>query len=471
MSFKSILREIDPDAAVQTINLAFLGDPVEAPWLEFLTETSNLNRPNTVLDLTETYYESEEFQESWASRNDEALVRTVIYNLFDRNATEKEVDRWSDKLDAGMDESQLMWRILGRASEQDMESYEAKLFIADYATEQAAKDEWTPDELTFTSLYSNPELYSALHKLADDNDEMTLEQYGESVKGNPLYAATVGEGEKSVVFMTQQHGDEPIGTQAALYLLDFLTSGTDLADQILEEVTITVMPRVNPDGFARWEEAVGGKPGVLDPRVNENGQDLNRTYDPEDPFDPDYAPESNAVIDLVTALDPDLFFDYHGQGNYRSEDGKLDTMSVLWPTNENASADVVADAQRAVVALVDALDPYDHDQVTVYPGGSGANIGRNGFSLRDIPTVLVEQRFSQEMGMLQEGLDTDYSALISALALEGFITMKGVLEAMSDGSFEDIDPTEVADIPDRSPSVRFDDLYGDDEFVSSFAFA
>ena len=58
----------------------------------------------------------------------------------------------------------------------------------------------------------------------------------------------------------------------------------------------------------------------------------------------------------------------------------------------------------------------------------------NGFALGGTPTVLVEQRFLQEMNELARGLDLDYSALVSALALEGFITMKGLVEAAADAA-------------------------------------
>ena len=79
-----------------------------------------------------------------------------------------------------------------------------------------------------------------------------------------------------------------------------------------------------------------------------------------------------------------------------------------------------------------------------------------------MPGVLVEQRFSQEMFELSRGLDLDYSALISALALEGFITMKALVEAAADGSLDTVDPMLAEAIPQRSPSIRYENLYSDD---------
>ena len=88
---------------------------------------------------------------------------------------------------------------------------------------------------------------------------MDLSQVGESVEGNPLYKAVVGSGPKTLMIATQQHGDEPLGTEAALYLLDYLAGDSAEAEALREEVTVVVMPRVNPDGFARWEQQVAGR--------------------------------------------------------------------------------------------------------------------------------------------------------------------------------------------------------------------
>ena len=40
-----------------------------------------------------------------------------------------------------------------------------------------------------------------------------------------------------------------------------------IARALREEVTVTVVPRVNPDGFARWEREVGGERGLTVPRA------------------------------------------------------------------------------------------------------------------------------------------------------------------------------------------------------------
>ena len=318
----------DPDDVVQTLYLSFLGRAADPAARSFLTGFVDLTDPAAVAALSDVFLSSAEFQSSFAAGSSENFVRSVYFNLFDRNADVEEVELWTDRLDdGGLDRGELPEAVLASARESDLEAYDAKLFIADYFTDQAERGGWLPETLTFPDLRSNDELYADLNRLDARYDTLSLEVVGQSLDGNPLYAATVGTGETELLFITQQHGNEPIGTEAALYLLDFLSEDTELARALREEVTVTVVPRVNPDGFARWERQVGGEPGLTNPRLNNEGIDLNRTYDPAAPFGADEAPESVAVRELVGRLDPDFLFDYHGQGNYRDAEG--DRLTVV----------------------------------------------------------------------------------------------------------------------------------------------
>ncbi len=421
--------------------------------------------PAAVAALAGLFVSSSEFQDSFAAGSPENYVRSVHFNLFDRNADINEVEFWTERLDEeGLDRAELPGAILETARQSDLEAFEAKLFIADYFTDQTERGGYLPDALTFPALRSNDELYADLNRLDARYETLSLEVVGQSLDGNPLYAATVGTGDTNLLFITQQHGNEPIGTEAAMHLLDFLSEDTELARSLRDELTVTVVPRVNPDGFARWERQVGGERGLTNPRLNNEELDLNRTYDPAAPFGADVAPESVAVRDLVGRLDPDFLFDYHGQGNYRDEDGDLVTMSVLWPTTAGVDPAVVDASKRAVAAIAASLEESDYDRLTLYPGEDNPAIARNGFALGGTPTVLVEQRFLQEMGELARGLDLDYSALVSALALEGFITMRGLVEAAADGSLETLGPSLAEQLPARPPSIPYADLYSDDRY-------
>ena len=454
-----------PQQLVQGLYLSLLGRAADPAGLHYWVD----ELANSSLDvLSERFVNSREFQDNFGDKTPEEFVRLQYYNLFDRNPDKAGLDFWTAQLETGaLDRDDLPGAILDGASESDQEAYRAKLSIADYYTSQVPQERYDPEQpLTYPWLHSNAELYADLNRLDERYDTLDLEQVGASLKGNPLYRAEVGHGDKTVMIVTQQHGDEPLGTEASLYLLDFLAGDSEAAREIREEVTVVVMPRVNPDGFARWERQVGGEQDVLDPRRNEANVDLNRSYDPEAGFDPEQAPEAAAVFRVLEEYQPDLLLDYHNQNNYRDAEGDLDTMSVRWATNEAVAPQVSADGQRAALAIAEALEDYDHDQLTLFPGSDNPAIARNGLALEGTPTLLIEQRGLQEMDELAQGLDLDYSALASALTLEGLISMKGVIGAVADDSFEDYDPQLAARIPERSERIQFADLYGDDAYTT-----
>lgn len=453
----------DSQQIVQSLYLSLLGRAADPEGLEhWVGELEN----SSIDTLGDNFIQSSEFMTSPAAESSDGFVRSLYYNLFDRQADKAGLDYWTAQLEQGnLDKNALARTMIDTASDADQEAYDAKLAIADHYTAQVTQDTYDPDQaLTFPNLHSNDELYADLNRLDNDYDSLALEQVGASLAGNPLYKAEVGSGEKRVMIITQQHGDEPLGTEASLHLLEFLAGDSPLAQSIREEVTVTVMPRVNPDGFARWERQVAGEQGVLDPRRNEANIDLNRSYDPNEAFDASQAPEAAAVMQVLDAFQPDLLLDYHNQNNYRSDEGSLDTMSIRWPTNPDVDPAVSETGQQAAVAIANSLEAFDHDQLTLFPGSDNPAIARNGVALDGTPTLLIEQRGLQEMGELALGLDLDYSALASALTLEGLLSMKGVIRAIADDSFDSLDPMLAEQIPDRSESIDFAELYSDDAY-------
>jgi subtilisin-like proprotein convertase family protein len=77
------------------------------------------------------------------------------------------------------------------------------------------------------------------------------------------------EDEPEFKYISTMHGDEPVGTEMCLYLIQYLMDnyGTDsLATFLVDETEIWIMPLMNPDGNA------------LIRRGNANGVDLNRNF-------------------------------------------------------------------------------------------------------------------------------------------------------------------------------------------------
>ncbi|RHW43543.1 hypothetical protein D1B31_02505 [Neobacillus notoginsengisoli] len=117
--------------------------------------------------------------------------------------------------------------------------------------------------VSLSSFMSNQELYETLQKLeASAKGKMKLEIAGYSNlspdgyqtdkdKGEPLYVVKFGEVDptkKRIFITTQIHGNEQIGTEAAIDIIQKLSSNSAEVNNILKNVSIWIMPRINPEG-------------------------------------------------------------------------------------------------------------------------------------------------------------------------------------------------------------------------------
>ncbi|WP_101294096.1 M14 family zinc carboxypeptidase [Halegenticoccus soli] len=231
--------------------------------------------------------------------------------------------------------------------------------------------------INLNGFHTNEQLTRALRKLDRQSDRIALRKIGESAGlGDPIWEATVGEGDTSVHLITQIHGDEAVGTEVALKLLRDLAQGTSgRVERILDELTLTVVPRVNPDGAMfeydvdddgrdewvgrrtntqAWEEGDSRHRPYYhysSPSGTPPGYDMNRDFNfrPPSEFDPKtddeaewwyvsdegeayldvpqdgytlrnsglrLAPEVRAVTDSYFRADPDVAITHHHQGSY-----------------------------------------------------------------------------------------------------------------------------------------------------------
>lgn len=449
---------------VQSLYLAYLGRAADPDGLAYWQGQLEPGRASAN-SVKQEIINSNEATAYLAALNNDDYVISLYHHYFEREPDDEEVAYWTGRLESGdFVWSELADRMIDAAGVHDQEALRAKLSVANYYSQHVTPDDYDAQQaLALDDLHSNERLYAALLKLDAEYEGMTLEQVGESVEGRPLYSAVLGAGPRTLMIVTQQHGDEPLGTEAALWLIEYLAGNSSEAQSLREAVTVVVMPRVNPDGFARWQEQVAGVEDVLDPRYNANGVELNGTYDSSLPQDFDLAPESAAVHQVVAQYRPDLFLDIHNQNTYRSADGSLATLSLMWPTNEDIDTALVESGQRAAVAIAQALEEYDHDHLTLYPGNDALGISRNGLGLDGTATLLLEQRGLQEMDQLAQGVELDISALAGALTLELWISMMGVAESMASGSLDLLDPLLALQIPKRAEAVNFEALYDSDQ--------
>jgi hypothetical protein len=158
---------------------------------------------------------------------------------------------------------------------------------------------------------SPAEVGRALARIARDSDgRVRLGVIGRSNENRPLRLASVGHGPTRLLYVTQQHGDEPLGTPAAVRALWTLgVPRTAWHRWLLSRITLDVVVQANPDGAVRNQRynhdpsATGDytEPGV--------GYDINRFHNPLTPIEDNPVPESRAVLRLWHATHPSIVVD------------------------------------------------------------------------------------------------------------------------------------------------------------------
>jgi hypothetical protein len=146
---------------------------------------------------------------------------------------------------------------------------------------------WAPDAKGLGVYHSYAALTSELHAYAAAHPAICrLFTLGQSVQGRELWALKITdnpddeEDEPEVKYISTMHGDEPVGTELCLYLINRLLGdyGTDpRITDLVNETEIWIVPLMNPDGLEAGT------------RFNAQGLDLNREF-------PAYAIDFTATI-------------------------------------------------------------------------------------------------------------------------------------------------------------------------------
>ncbi|MGG3912937.1 M14 family metallopeptidase [Rossellomorea vietnamensis] len=297
-------------------------------------------------------------------------------------------------------------------------------------------------------LHSYEEMANMLQHLDQKSDALSLEVFGQSVKGRDLYLAKFGNNEDNptVLYLTQQHGNETLTTEGALQFIKQLTSNSKEVNELLENVNILVVPRLNVDGAEgdvdfSLDDYVAG----THTRYNANGVDLNRDHVDRN------QPETKALHEnVLQEYMPDYMIDLHHQGAETTlgDTDDLVSGSILYPTNEEVDPEVVEKSKQLGAVLYNTVESRGFGTLSKYIGGSAQTISRNGLAAEyGIATLLFEMR-----GMADHYRE-DYvlgQKSNGYLIKQAVISLEATAKAIADGSIEEVDTSFWDTLPESS---------------------
>lgn len=137
--------------------------------------------------------------------------------------------------------------------------------------------------------HTNNEMLSIMAELSSKYPEISrIYSIGKSVQGTELRVIEISDNpgfhdplEPEVKYVGNIHGNEVVGRQILLHLVEYLLSSygkNDTITRLINNTRIHILVCMNPDGYARGRDQYG--------RYNYNGVDLNRNF--KDPFDNRY---------------------------------------------------------------------------------------------------------------------------------------------------------------------------------------
>ncbi|MRX72260.1 carboxypeptidase [Bacillus lacus] len=239
---------------------------------------------------------------------------------------------------------------------------------------------------------TNQELSSFLQSITKKSDALSLEVIGQSVKGRELYLVKAGNNPNNptVLFLTQQHGNEGLITEGALNFIKKLGTNSKEVRDWLDHVNVLILPRLNPDGAEGdvnfdISHYVGGGQAT---RFNANGVDLNRDHTVRK------EPETKAFHEnVLKKYKIDYMIDFHHQGTQSAINNKYVSGSILYPTSPNVAPEVRQMSQQLGSVVYHAIEKRGFGHIGKYVGGTENTIARNGIAAEyGIATLLFEMR-------------------------------------------------------------------------------
>lgn len=389
----------------------------------------------------------------------------------------------------------------------------ASIFGTSSAAGTLAEDDVECPYLKNDDLLDNEELEQLLRAIKKEGKHVAITSLGKSMQGRPIWDISVGRGSTNVMAIAQQHGDEQIMPEATLAGVEFLATSDDPAVQrVRDELTVHLVPRVNPDGFVARQrynvdtdaperegaDIFGATFGLFAAGTPFVGWDINRYHwadwteselyqnfpekYPENPVK-----EARVLTEAVNEnIDPEWIIDYHRQGEYMVRDeatyypeypdpsyeekyptgvlseeyppdpdaaggGTIATSSVFWPANPDVEEEVRDFSKQLAYVMYDALTTDSETDVMTTNAGHNPNV--TWYQGGTYPGIARNAHGLQGRGSVLFELSQGTLGSREYRVQHVAESLLAVAKATADGSVHNVDPSNVTQIPGRGSSV------------------
>ncbi len=198
-------------------------------------------------------------------------------------------------------------------------------------------------------------LKESVYNLRDNYKNISLSTCGKSVMGKDIYALTLGDGERNILYVGGTHGLEWITTSVLLKFSENLLNACENhgeicgyeADELLKNFKLVIIPSLNPDGADIAIKGIGGCGNLREKiydiskydftfwNANANGIDLNHNFNADwyelrdyeatkgisvpsprrfGGYFPESEPETKALVRFLRKVRFNRLYTFHSQG-------------------------------------------------------------------------------------------------------------------------------------------------------------
>jgi hypothetical protein len=214
--------------------------------------------------------------------------------------------------------------------------------------------------------------------VAASPDLFEMEKVGESLEGRSINHVRVGRGPFRVLLWSQMHGDESTATSALFDVFEYFRRhrDDDAVRGILTNLTLHVIPMLNPDGAERFQ------------RRNAQSIDINRDALRLQ------TPEGQALKAVRDRFQPRVGFNLHNQA-WRTSVGdppkpaSISLLSVAY--DEKRSENDGRKLTKKICAVIrESLEPFASGQIGRYDDSFEVRAFGDNITLWGTPVVLIE---------------------------------------------------------------------------------